>query len=95
VAGKEQTMTAIYDMEPSTSTIATAWASSDLGDPDREPKSIARHAGLVVALAGVFCAGVAFGLAVFDSGAGSSYCPDIRGQARPGRGCQPTRECAG
>jgi hypothetical protein len=83
VAGKEQIMTAIYDMDPSTSTIATAWASSEFGDPetgptefwealeadevaDRKPRSIARHAGLLAALAGVFCAGAAFGLAVFD-----------------------------
>jgi hypothetical protein len=83
VAGKEQIMTAVYDMDPSTSTIVTAWASSEFGDPetgptefweatntdeaaDRKPKSIARHAGLVAALAGVFGAGAAFGLAVFD-----------------------------
>ena len=76
-------MTAIYDMDPNTSTIATAWASSEFGDPetgptemwealesdesaDRKPTSIVRHAGLVAALAGVFGAGAAFGLAVFD-----------------------------
>lgn len=76
-------MTAIYDMDPSTSTIATAWASSEFGDPetgpteswealdadesaDRKPTSIARHAGLVAALAGVFGAGAALGLAMFD-----------------------------
>lgn len=78
-------MTAIYDMDPSTCTIAAAWAHSDLGDPetgptefwktpaddepiaaDRKPRSIARHAGLVAALAAVFGAGAAFGLAVFD-----------------------------
>jgi hypothetical protein len=76
-------MTAIYDMDPSTSTIATAWASSEFGDPetgptefweapeadeptDRKAKSVARHAGFVAALAGVFGAGVAFGLTVFN-----------------------------
>lgn len=78
-------MTAIYDMDPSTRTIAAAWASSEFGDPetgptecwqapdddeatvaDRKPRSVARHAGLVAALAGVFGAGAAFGLAVFD-----------------------------
>jgi hypothetical protein len=83
MAGKEQIMIAIYDMDPSTSTIATAWASSEFGDPetgptelwetaeadevvDRKPRSIARHAGFIAALAGVFGAGAAFGLAVFD-----------------------------
>jgi hypothetical protein len=71
VAGKEPIMTAIYDMDPSTSTIAIAWASGDLDyaapEPaNRKPRSIARHAGLVAALAGVFGAGAAFGLAVFQ-----------------------------
>lgn len=33
-------MTAIYDMDPSTSTIATAWSSSDLGDPETRPTEI-------------------------------------------------------
>jgi hypothetical protein len=37
MASKEQIMTAIYDMDPSTSTIATAWSSCDLGDPQTEP----------------------------------------------------------
>jgi len=77
-------MTAIYDMDPSTSTIANAWASSVFGDPetgptelweaveadgplDRKPRSIAQHAGFVAALACVFGAGVAFGLAVLES----------------------------
>lgn len=76
-------MTAIYDMDPSTCTIAAAWASSEFGDPetgptefweatetneaaDRKSTSIVRHAGLVAALAGVFGAGAAFGLAAFD-----------------------------
>jgi hypothetical protein len=82
LAGKEQIMTAIYDMDPSTCTIAAAWASSEFGDPEtgptefwhapddespeRKATSITRHAGLVAALAGVFGAGAAFGLAVFD-----------------------------
>ena len=33
-------MTAIYDMDPNTSTIATAWSSSDLGDPEAGPTEI-------------------------------------------------------
>jgi hypothetical protein len=37
MASEEQIMTAIYDMDPGTSTIATAWSSSDLGDPETGP----------------------------------------------------------
>ena len=37
MTSKEQIMTAIYDMDPSTSTIATAWSSSGLGDPETGP----------------------------------------------------------
>ena len=33
-------MTAIYDMDPSTSTIANAWASSVFGDPETGPTEL-------------------------------------------------------
>jgi hypothetical protein len=104
MASKEQIMTAIYDMDPSTSTIATAWSSSEFGEPetgltefwqaleadeatDRKPRSVARHAGFVAALVGVFGMGTAFGLAVFDfaeSTPPTIALPYVSTQATPG-----------
>jgi hypothetical protein len=79
-------MSTIDETDPSTSTIAAAWASSPLGDPisgptelwetvdhveaaapAAKPKSIARHAAVVAALACGIGASAALGMAVFDS----------------------------
>jgi hypothetical protein len=76
-------MTTTYDADPNTQTIAAAWASSPLGQPEREvrygfataepaesdePKSPAKRAILAAALASGVIGGAVLGVALFDFG---------------------------
>jgi len=76
-------MTTTYDADPNTQTVAAAWASSPLGQPEREvrygfaadmpvqsdePKSPAKRAILAAALAAGVVGGAVLGVALFDFG---------------------------
>jgi hypothetical protein len=76
-------MTTTYDADPNTQTIAAAWASSPLGQPERElrygfataepaeldePKSPAKRAILAAALAAGVIGGAVLGVTLFDFG---------------------------
>src|SRR5689334_2295415 len=68
-------MTTAYDTDPNAHTVAAAWASSPLGQPDHEvddgvtqdaPRSNAKHAVLAFALAGGIGVGAALALTFVD-----------------------------